>query len=216
MDDKTKVVVNSETDFKALTLENIDFSQAVSILEHVPNFMKAQLTGNPLMDELSIWYNFNQSNLIEKKDKSEIRNFIKSSVKLGIISMLIGGILNRGVTLIKIKNREFMNLHFIFRFLVRSSIFGACLLALTFQPMFYNFIKLHYYMNVKYAGRYKRYNENCDPLEMNPFFLADESLSKEEKEIQKLLYDKIRGRQTMMMMQAREMDRMERMENKKI
>ncbi len=179
-----------------------------SLLNHAPSIMLAQFSGNPLMDEMFLWKGFKDQNLLEPNDKKEINHFMKKSFKLLIVTVAAGGVLNRGLSKIKIGSFEFFKLHFLLRFPIRLTVFGLSFYFIGFNPLMNNLMKLHYYLNMKYCERYKQYNINCDPKTMNPLFLDDPSLSTEEKEIRRFEYDKIRSKQSMLMMQNREYEQM--------
>jgi len=179
-----------------------------SILNHVPSLKLAQYSGNPLMDEMMLWKEFKDQNLLEPNDKKEINHFMKKSFKLLIVTFAVGGILNRGLSKIKIRSFELFKLHFLIRFPIRLSLFGISFYFIGFNPLMNNLMKLHYYLNMKYCERYKQYNINCDPKTMNPLFIDDPNLSSEGKEIRRLEYDKIRSKHSMLMMQNKEYEQM--------
>lgn len=184
-----------------------------SITQHAPLLFKTSFQGGP-MDELAIWSFFNENNLIEKKDKQEFKNFIKKGVKLSILSVIIAIVANRGLSMIKIKNRQFLNLHFILRFPIRISLFGISWYFACFNPMLLNLFKLRDYMTHKYSPRYQRFNEVGDPSLMNPGFINDPTLNAEERETQRFLYDKVRSRQMEIIMKSKEMEMMMKMQKK--
>jgi hypothetical protein len=191
----------------------------VSIIESLPPLMKSQLSKNPLMDEMSLWASFNEQNLIEKKDKKEFSNFIKKCVKLSLLAIVTGTVLNRGLTKLTIRKKKFLDFSLLIKIPVRFLIYFACVKLIVFNPTLKDFTRLHYYMNHKYSNRYKRFNITGDPLEMNTLFINDPSFTPEENEAKKALYEKVKQQQTMMIMEMKEMDKMMKMQeaqNKKI
>lgn len=202
-------------DYKNLSIEDLNNNPPPSILEYVPLFMKMNLTGNPLMDEMALWQAFSQQGLIENVDIKESKTFVRKAVKHSLVSIILATILNRGLTKVKIGKKSFLDYRIFIKLPIRLSIFGLCIGFLTFNPMFNHFIRLHYYMNTKYSYRYKRFNEEAEPLIMNPQFYSDPSYSPSEKESRKALYEKVKVQQLQMNMEGKEMERLMKIEAQK-
>lgn len=220
MSKDTKKNLSENIELYQIDINSIKDSPSVSIIEALPAIMRSQLSQQPFMDEMSLWATLNEQNLIEKKDKKEFSNFVKKCVKLSILAIISGTIINRGLTKLTIRKKKFMNLFFLLRLPIRLSIYLATFSFLVYPPTLNHFTRLHYYMNNKYYYRYKKFNITGDPLEMNTLFVNDPSYTPEEKEAKKALYEKVKQQQMMMIMEMKEMEKMMKMQenqkNKKI
>jgi hypothetical protein len=176
-----------------------------SILNYTPLLMIKQFKGNPILDEYSVWQYLLNQNLIETKDKNEISNLIRKSIKLTFLSFGIGLIINRYVSIINIKGKSISQLYFILRIPIRLSFFLISFKFFAFDSIISNVIKLHYYLNMKYSERFKRFNITCDPLSMNPYFFED-NITPEQREIKQLEYNKLKGRHSLLIIQSKELE----------
>mmetsp|Transcript_2677 Transcript_2677/g.2743 ORF Transcript_2677/g.2743 Transcript_2677/m.2743 type:complete len:217 (+) Transcript_2677:27-677(+) len=195
-------------EFSQVDFSSLDKQPHRSILDHIPNLMKTQLTGNILMDEMAVWGMIHEQKLFESKDIKEMKSFIKRAVKLSLIAMVTGTVLNRRITKLKLRNKQFLDLSILVKFPIRLGIFAVTFYMIALNPLFKHFIRLHYYMNYKYSDRYRRFNEVGDPLIMNPLFLTDPSYTSEEAEVRKMLFERVRSQTMMMIMEGKEMEKM--------
>lgn len=198
-----------EIDYNTINLdETTDFSKFHSVLEYTPLILQDQFSGNPMMDELSIWGQLYTFNLIEKKDIKIVKKELITSIKYGLVSVIAASILNRGLTKINIKGFRFMRMNFILRLFIRFSIFSGFIYGGCVIKSFSNFLKLHYYFNLKYADRYRRLNITAEPLIMNPNFYTDPSYTTDEADSMKAYYDQVKQNLFSMNMQEKQMKQM--------
>jgi len=170
-----------------------------SVLSHALYIEKIQFQGNPLMDEVALWMEMNNNGLIEAKDIKECKRYIRNSTKYVLSSLILGFGFNRlGIT----KTRAFH-----WRTVIRIPLrlfFIVLPLGLSYYfPIMNEFSRLHYYFNVKYAERLKKYNQEGEPLIMNPTFMEDIP----DAESRKSIYEKTKSYQMMKMMQSKEMEK---------
>ena len=181
----------------------------ISILNYLPKVMlQEQQMPNPIMMEFGIWSYFLEQNLIEPQDKKEINKFKKNAIKYSLVSLFAGGLLNRGLSMIKIKGKDILKIPFLLRVPIRLGVFGFALYFITFNPMLSNLMRLHYYLNMKYSKRLQLFNSTCDPKVMNTLFLDDPALTPEQRDIKKFEYDKVRSRHAMIMEQNKAFEMM--------
>ena len=209
---------NDEIKLNDITPEVIEKSGIPeSIIDNLPAFMKIQMEQSEqqieksLMTELSMWQFFNQNGLIEEKDIREIKNFFKSASKLFAIGSLIGIGLNRFFTTIWWNKSNRLNkiygVNFFARLTCRLLIFTSVNYVICFNKSVDSFIRLHFYMNCKYSKRLKKFNDDGEPLLMNPTFYNDESYSNEDQQLKRMMYEKIRYQMKMMVMEGKEMEK---------
>lgn len=176
-----------------------------SILNYTPLLMLRKFKGNPILDEYSVWQYFLSQNLIESQDNNEISNLIRKSIKLSILSLGIGLIINRYISIINLKGKSISQLYLIIRLPIRLSIMLLSFKFIAFNPIVSNVIRLHYYLNMKYSERFKNFNITCDPLTMNPYFFEN-SLTQEQKDIKQIEYNKLKGRHSLLIIQSKELE----------
>lgn len=209
---------NDEIKLKDITPELIEKAGNLeSIIDNLPAFMKIQMEQSDqqieknLMTELSMWQFFNQNGLIEEKDIGEVKNFFKSASKLFAVGTLIGIGLNRFFTTIWWNKSNPLNkiygVNFFARLTCRLLIFTSVNYVICFNKSVDNFIRLHFYMNCKYSRRLKKFNDDGEPLLMNPTFYSDESYSNEDQQLKRMMYEKIRYQMKMMVMEGKEMEK---------
>jgi hypothetical protein len=150
-----------------------------SILEICHPFFKQNSTGYILIDELFIYYNFYDQKLMMRKDRNECQKFVKRGGKLMLLSLFIGGVINRFLTL---SNPFNMNkLRFIFRLPIRLLVYSLPLYFVFYSKSFEHFILLRDKLNEEYIPRFKRFQRTGDTLLMNPYIL-EEAETEDDKE----------------------------------
>jgi hypothetical protein len=148
--------------------------------------------GNDLINSAAIWYYFYSQRMLEKEDRQQLKKLVNKAAKYTLFSFIGAGLVNRGLTHLKIGKREFINMKFIFRLPVRAFIlfaffnFGALLPTLAEVDNVYN--KLY----DKYIPRYQSLKKLCDPLVMNPRMLSEDDMSEEDREYMFVIYQKLK------------------------
>ena len=217
-------MIINEIKLKDVTSDLIEKTENIeSIIDNLPAFMKIQMEQSDqplernLMTELSMWQFFHQNGLIEEKDIGEIKGLFKTVAKHFSVGCLIGIGLNRFFTGIWWNKSNPLNkiygVNFFTRLACRILIFTGVNYFICFSKAVDNFIKIHYYMNVKYSKRLKKFNDDGEPLIMNPTFYNDENLSNEDQQLKKMMYEKVRYQMKMMVLEGKEMEKL--MKNKK-
>merc|ERR1711976_1067961 len=144
--------------------------------------------------------------MLEKIDRDEVMNMGRTGAKLTIVSLIVSGVLNRGLTLCKFGNRDFLNLHWIMRVPIRLSIFALSFVFITYMPMFNHYLKLRQYFNKKYTARLIKYNREMDPLIMNPQMINEPGMTDEEREYMRVFYENMKSQGAMMKAQMKMME----------
>lgn len=146
-----------------------------------------KMTGNPILDEYFLWKELKYDNLIEIDDLNKIKQMKHLQIKTFSLSVIM--------SIIGVKVIDFINVKKGIKLFLKSSVFISIFYYKFMLQFINNFICLHSYMNNKYYGRYKNYLKIGDPLLMNQTFFSHESLSEDEKNSLKLLYDKLKYKQ---------------------
>lgn len=191
---------------KQITNEMIFNSPPVSILEYCPTYLKMNFNGNFIIDEFIVWSFIKELNLIENSDMKEIKKLVKRCAGVFLISVASSVFVNRNLTKLKLSKKRFIDYNLILKFFTRSSIFGLFFYA-GYKYLIDDFIKMHFYMNRKYAPRYKKMLETFEPLVMNPGYYSDSSLSKDEADSKKKLYETSKMQIMNIVMQSKEIDK---------
>ncbi len=148
--------------------------------------------GNDLVNSAAIWYYFYSQRMLEREDRQQLKKLVNKAGKYTFLSLFAAGLVNRGLTYLKIGKREFINMKFILRFPIRAFIvfaffnFGALIPSLSEVDKAYN--KLY----DKYIPRYETMKRACDPLIMNPRMLSEEDMSEEDREYMFIIYQKLK------------------------
>jgi hypothetical protein len=177
-----------------------------SIVDVIGPEMAQQRSGNLLMDEIQIFGGLYQQKMLEKIDRDEIMKTGRRAAKLFILSTIVGGALNRAVTIMKFGKRDFLNLRFIFRAFFRLGIFALSYNFVFYNPMMAHLLNLRDRLNIKYIPRMKSYQMEMDPLIMNPLLLNEPGMTPDEKEYMKVFYENMRSQASMMKAQMKMME----------
>jgi hypothetical protein len=179
-------------------------NEFISIIDAVPDYMRFHYTGYPIRDEILIWWKIKYDKLIEVEDLEKSKYFVKKSLKLFAYSSLATFLIYKLASLISIKNTTLNSLHFIPRMIFKVGIISCCTYNLFLVNFFMNFSLMHSYFTKKYSERFKEYNKIGDPLIMNKSFYTYYKFTEDEKESRKLLYDKIKYQQEMLIKSSKE------------
>jgi hypothetical protein len=136
---------------------------------------------NILMNEFMVFKDMYSKKFMEYDDRKEIKGLAKYSIKSLFAGIVIAGVLNRGLTMIKFKKFDFMNLRFVFRFIIRSSIFTSFIFYFYTQSIL-ALLDFRNKLNKKYIPRYIQFMNTGDPMMLNPKILEEPNTSQEEKE----------------------------------
>lgn len=170
-----------------------DSSFKNSIINVVDPEMMRMGSGNPLMDELQIFGSLYQQKLLEKIDRDDITNAGRRAFKLLIISLAIGGSLNRLLTKKRIFGRDFLNLNLLIRLPIRFIILMIPFYPCFYSPMMVHMFKLREYLNEKYTPRMRRFTLEMDPFIMNPNMVNEPGMTEEDKEYIGAFVDRMRS-----------------------
>lgn len=180
-----------------------------SILAVIPQGMIPG-SGNLLIDELQVWGGFYQQKFLEKTDRDEIKLLGRRAAKLSILAIVMGGVANRLLTMVKVGKFDFLNMRLVFRLPIRFLIFGLSFTIVVFGPIFDHMYRLREKLTTKYKPRFRRFSVLNDPLIMNPFMLNEPGMTEEEKEYMKVFYDNMKVQMEQMKAQMKMMEEKEK------
>ena len=180
--------------------------KALSICDVIGPEMAQSLSGNLMQDEAQIYGGLYQQKMLEKADRDEIMNAGRRGVKLFILSSIVAGSVNRGLTIARFGKFDFLNTRLIFRIVIRLGIFGVSYYSLLYKPMMDHLTHMRDNFNAKYIPRMRKYTAEMDPLIMNPRLLNEPGMTDEEREYMRVFYENKRSQAAMMKAQMRMME----------
>lgn len=159
-----------------------------SILEGATDDITALLSGRPLLDERRVWNKLKYDKLIEIDDLNKVEFLKQKVLKLFFITSLSILIMNKLLRL----STSFNSIKKSYRVLIKTALSGFILYNNFLLATTVNSINLHTYFTNKYTPRWRKYNEEGEPLIMNPYYFSHDSLNEDQKQTNKLLYDKVK------------------------
>ncbi len=181
-----------------------------SIVDVIGPEMSQMKTGNPMMDEIQIYGGLYQQKMLEKSDRNEVMNVGRRGLKLFLLSLVVGGAVNRMFTKVKIGKYDFLNMRLVFRLIIRLGIFGISFGMICLSPVLNHLMKIRDDLNMKYVPRMIRYQKEMDPLVMNPSLLNEPGMTDEEREYMRVFYENMRSQAAMMKAQSKMMEEKEK------
>ena len=163
----------------------------------ISGFHSPDGSGNIVYD-IQIYGDMYSKKLMEFDDRKEVKSFLRKTVKLIGLGLVLTFVANRLLTKIKFDRAfklsrfnfkiDFMNFYFVFRFLIRGITFGVCMYYVALLPMADNIDILGDKMNKKYVPRYEKFMQTGNPLAMN-LNMMTEPMNDEERESRKQFVD---------------------------
>ena len=85
--------------------------------------------------EMMLYSEFYKGKLMEYEDRKQVKNMQRKGFKFFLGSSIIALAINRGITLLRTKSRDFMNLHFSIRILIRGISFAVTMYTFCYIPI---------------------------------------------------------------------------------
>ena len=163
----------------------------------ISGFHSPDGSGN-LVYDIQIYNDMYTKKLMEYDDRQEIKSFMRKTVKLFGLGVVLTCVMNRLLTKIKLERGfklgrfnfkiDFMNFYFWFRIIIRGIVFGSSMYYVALRPMSDQIEILGDKMNKKYVPRYEKFMVTGNPLSMN-MNMMKEPMTDEERESRKQFVD---------------------------
>ena len=133
-----------------------------------------------IVKEIGLYSEIYKNKLMEYEDRKQISTIPRKGFKLFLLSSMIAFVINKGITSLKTNKKDFMNLKFPYRLIVRGVAYYACMYTFFYLPVLKDIFIFRDNLNTKYLPRFLKYMKTQNCLVMNPNILNDPELTQEE------------------------------------